>query len=55
MAGSEEKKEMQDPRTQAIASTIRVVPNFPKPGIMFQDITTLLLIPVFKDTIDLFS
>ncbi|BAF21567.1 adenine phosphoribosyltransferase 4 isoform X1 [Oryza sativa Japonica Group] len=55
MAGSEEKKEMQDPRTQAIASTIRVVPNFPKPGIMFQDITTLLLNPpVFKDTIDLF-
>lgn len=32
MAVSEEKKEMQDPRTQAIASTIRVVPNFPKPG-----------------------
>ncbi|XP_052160816.1 adenine phosphoribosyltransferase 3-like isoform X4 [Oryza glaberrima] len=56
MAVSEEKKkEMQDPRTQAIASTIRVVPNFPKPGIMFQDITTLLLNPpVFKDTIDLF-
>ncbi|XP_015694984.2 adenine phosphoribosyltransferase 4-like isoform X2 [Oryza brachyantha] len=51
----EKKKEMQDPRTQGIASTIRVVPNFPKPGIMFQDITTLLVNPkVFKDTIDLF-
>ncbi|KAF0906655.1 hypothetical protein E2562_012233 [Oryza meyeriana var. granulata] len=55
MAVSEEKKEMHDPRAQGIASTIRVVPNFPKPGIMFQDITTLLLNPrVFKDTIDLF-
>ncbi|KAL9177897.1 hypothetical protein ABFS82_01G089700 [Erythranthe guttata] len=44
-----------DPRIPAIQSRIRVVPNFPKPGIMFQDITTLLLDPkVFKDTIDLF-
>ncbi|TMW94148.1 hypothetical protein EJD97_010681 [Solanum chilense] len=45
----------QDPRIHAIQSKIRVVPNFPKPGIMFQDITTLLLDPkAFKDTIDLF-
>ncbi|KAK6783148.1 hypothetical protein RDI58_020945 [Solanum bulbocastanum] len=45
----------QDPRIYAIQSRIRVVPNFPKPGIMFQDITTLLLDPkAFKDTIDLF-
>ncbi|KAH0644094.1 hypothetical protein MTR67_037036 [Solanum verrucosum] len=45
----------QDPRIHAIQSRIRVVPNFPKPGIMFQDITTLLLDPkAFKDTIDLF-
>lgn len=44
-----------DPRIPAIQSTIRVVPNFPKPGIMFQDITTLLLDPKsFKDTVDLF-
>ncbi|XP_073303617.1 adenine phosphoribosyltransferase 4-like [Primulina huaijiensis] len=44
-----------DPRIPAIQSTIRVVPNFPKPGIMFQDITTLLLDPkTFKDTVDLF-
>ncbi|XP_073047849.1 adenine phosphoribosyltransferase 4-like [Primulina eburnea] len=44
-----------DPRVPAIQSTIRVVPNFPKPGIMFQDITTLLLDPKsFKDTVDLF-
>ncbi|KAJ8449384.1 hypothetical protein Cgig2_002516 [Carnegiea gigantea] len=44
-----------DPRLRHIKTTIGVVPNFPKPGIMFQDITTLLLDPkAFKDTIDLF-
>ncbi|GKD60558.1 adenine phosphoribosyltransferase 4-like protein [Tanacetum coccineum] len=38
-----------------IKSTLRVIPNFPKQGIMFLDITTLLLHPkAFKDTIDLF-
>ncbi|XWS61958.1 hypothetical protein CRYUN_Cryun07bG0169400 [Craigia yunnanensis] len=45
----------RDPRIHGIQSKIRVVPNFPKPGIMFQDITTLLLDPkAFKDTVDLF-
>ncbi|KAI5439774.1 Adenine phosphoribosyltransferase 3, partial [Lathyrus oleraceus] len=45
----------QDPRLHGIKTKIRVVPNFPKSGIMFQDITTLLLDPkAFKDTIDLF-
>ncbi|KAI3918694.1 hypothetical protein MKX01_042014 [Papaver californicum] len=45
----------QDPRIHGIQTKIRVVPNFPKPGIMFQDITTLLLDPkAFKDTVDLF-
>ncbi|XP_020263740.1 adenine phosphoribosyltransferase 1-like [Asparagus officinalis] len=45
----------KDERNERIASSIRVVPNFPKPGIMFQDITTLLLDPqAFKDTVDLF-
>ncbi|GAU20733.1 hypothetical protein TSUD_231470 [Trifolium subterraneum] len=45
----------QDPRLHGIKTQIRVVPNFPKSGIMFQDITTLLLDPkAFKDTIDLF-
>ncbi|GLT91033.1 hypothetical protein SLE2022_089430 [Rubroshorea leprosula] len=45
----------KDPRIHGIQTTIRVVPNFPKQGIMFQDITTLLLDPkAFKDTIDLF-
>nr|XP_043633035.1 adenine phosphoribosyltransferase 4 [Erigeron canadensis] len=42
-------------RISGIKSALRVIPNFPKPGIMFQDITTLLLNPkAFKDTIDLF-
>ncbi|XP_073134184.1 adenine phosphoribosyltransferase 1-like [Henckelia pumila] len=42
-------------RIHRIAATIRVIPDFPKPGILFQDITTLLLDPkAFKDTIDLF-
>ncbi|KDP25639.1 hypothetical protein JCGZ_20795 [Jatropha curcas] len=45
----------EDPRIHGIQTKIRVVPNFPKEGIMFQDITTLLLDPkAFKDTIDLF-
>ncbi|KAK9276078.1 hypothetical protein L1049_005609 [Liquidambar formosana] len=45
----------EDPRINGIKTKIRVVPNFPKPGIMFQDITTLLLDrEAFKDTIDLF-
>ncbi|WVZ91024.1 hypothetical protein U9M48_037257 [Paspalum notatum var. saurae] len=44
-----------DARVARIASSIRVIPDFPKPGIMFQDITTLLLdTKVFRDTIDLF-
>ncbi|GJT70862.1 adenine phosphoribosyltransferase 1-like protein [Tanacetum coccineum] len=44
-----------DDRVARITKAIRVIPDFPKPGILFQDITTLLLDPVaFKDTIDLF-
>ncbi|KAI5660479.1 hypothetical protein M9H77_29272 [Catharanthus roseus] len=44
-----------DPRLKGISEAIRVVPHFPKPGIMFQDITTLLSNhEVFKDTIDIF-
>ncbi|XWS21281.1 hypothetical protein CRYUN_Cryun30bG0042300 [Craigia yunnanensis] len=45
----------QDPRISKISSAIRVIPDFPKPGILFQDITTLLLdTKAFRDTIDLF-
>ncbi|KAA8537843.1 hypothetical protein F0562_027577 [Nyssa sinensis] len=48
-------QEGKDDRIARISSAIRVIPDFPKPGIMFQDITTLLLDPkAFKDTIDLF-
>ncbi|GLT85316.1 hypothetical protein SLE2022_035080 [Rubroshorea leprosula] len=44
-----------DPRLQAISDSIRVVPDFPKKGIMFQDITTLLLDhKAFKHTVDIF-
>ncbi|XP_022872824.1 adenine phosphoribosyltransferase 5-like isoform X1 [Olea europaea var. sylvestris] len=44
-----------DPRLKGISDSITVVPHFPKPGIMFQDITTLLSNPkAFKDTIDIF-
>ncbi|CAI9777175.1 unnamed protein product [Fraxinus pennsylvanica] len=44
-----------DDRISRISSSIRVIADFPKPGILFQDITTLLLDPkAFKDTIDLF-
>ncbi|VAI58455.1 unnamed protein product [Triticum turgidum subsp. durum] len=46
---------LADPRLQGISDAIRVVPHFPKPGIMFNDITTLLLRPgVFKDAVDMF-
>lgn len=54
---SDHKKDVavKDDRISRISSSIRVIPDFPKPGIMFQDITTLLLDPVaFKYTIDLF-
>ncbi|KAL3812322.1 hypothetical protein ACJIZ3_013590 [Penstemon smallii] len=45
----------RDDRISRISSSIRVIPDFPKPGILFQDITTLLLDPTaFQDTIDLF-
>ncbi|XP_059461176.1 adenine phosphoribosyltransferase 1-like [Corylus avellana] len=52
---SQDAQEGQDGRVARIASAIRVIPDFPKPGIMFQDITTLLLdTKAFRDTIDLF-
>ncbi|XP_050214367.1 adenine phosphoribosyltransferase 1-like [Mercurialis annua] len=51
MASQEEK----DNRIERISASIRIIPDFPKPGILFQDITTLLLdTKAFKDTIDLF-
>lgn len=39
--------------TSTIENLIRTIPNFPKPGIMFRDITTLLLdANGFKETVD---
>ena len=47
---------MLDERKQLVSSSIRVVPDFPKPGIMFQDVTTLLMNPpAFKACIDDFA
>jgi adenine phosphoribosyltransferase len=40
--------------TERIKSKIRTIPNWPKPGIMFRDITTLLQdAPTFSHTIEL--
>lgn len=42
-------------RVERIAAAIRTIPNFPKPGICFQDVTTILLDPVaFQNCIDIF-
>ena len=41
-----------DARRAQIAASIRVIPDFPKKGIMFQDVSTLLLDPAaFTDTL----
>ena len=46
----------EDPRLARIAATIREIPDWPKPGILFQDITTTLLDPVaFQDCIDVLA
>lgn len=40
---------------QQLAALIRDVPDFPKPGILFKDITTLIADPAgFKTTVDVF-
>jgi hypothetical protein len=45
----------KDERKEVISKAIRVVPHFPKEGIMFQDVTTILLDPeAFAHAIDLF-
>ena len=44
-----------DPRLREIEESIREIPDFPKPGILFQDVTTLVgSHTAFKHTIDLF-
>ncbi len=43
---------MADSKVINIKGTIRTIPNWPKPGIMFRDITTLLLNPAaFQEVI----
>jgi adenine phosphoribosyltransferase len=43
------------PRIEALKAKIRDVPDFPKKGIVFKDITTLLKDPVaFRESLDLF-
>lgn len=45
-----------DPRIQVISDAIRVIPDFPKPGILFQDVTTILLNPdAFQHSIDIMA
>ena len=36
---------MEEGKREYISNSIRVIPHFPKEGIMFQDVTTLLLDP----------
>ena len=45
-----------DPRIELIESTIRDIPDFPKPGIIFKDITPLLAsVEGLKATVDLLA
>jgi adenine phosphoribosyltransferase len=45
-----------DARVAAIDAAIRVVPDFPKAGIMFHDVTTLLLEPAaFAASVDILA
>ena len=45
-----------DARVQALKSAIRDIPDFPKKGIVFKDITTLLKDPrLFREAMDLFT
>lgn len=46
---------MSDPRLQHLRDVIRAVPDFPKPGILFRDMTPLFADPIaFSTSIDLF-
>ena len=47
---------MTQPSIDKIKASIATVPNYPKPGIMFRDVTTLMADPdAFKAVIDLFA
>jgi adenine phosphoribosyltransferase len=44
------------PRVEALRAAIRDVPDFPKPGIVFKDLTTLLKDPVsYREAMDLMT
>ncbi|CAI7865039.1 unnamed protein product [Closterium sp. NIES-53] len=44
-----------DSRVEGLKKSIRAIPDWPKKGIMFRDVTTLLLEPkAFQDSIDMF-
>jgi adenine phosphoribosyltransferase len=45
---------MSDPRVERLCALVRAVPDFPKPGIVFRDITPVLADPAaFADAIEL--
>jgi adenine phosphoribosyltransferase len=47
---------MDDPRLARLRASIRDVPDFPKPGILFKDITTLIRDPAaLRDACDLLA
>jgi adenine phosphoribosyltransferase len=47
---------MTDPRIAALRALIRDVPDFPKPGIVFKDITPILAAPkAFHDAIEIMA
>jgi adenine phosphoribosyltransferase len=46
-------REREDANRDAIRSHIRTIPDYPRPGVMFRDVTTLLKDPVgFRTSID---
>lgn len=46
----------EDPRIRALRAAIRDVPDFPKPGIVFKDLTTLLKEgPAYRQAMDLMT
>ena len=48
--------DQDDPRVRALRAAIRDVPDFPKPGIVFKDLTTLLKDPrAYRQAMDLLT
>lgn len=54
--GTEDTMNVDRARIEALKGRIRDVPDFPKPGIVFKDITTLLKAKdAFREAVDLFA